>query len=98
MHFLVVGEPPEASDSLGETEQFPAIQELAKEGLDNLSRAHLSFFIGGKKIVVREQVQNLFNLVLGFKSFIGSVVSSEPHCAIALAGVMIVLPVRDHLA
>ena len=69
------------------------IQELAKKRLEELPEAHLSFSIGGKNIVVQSVVRKAIKVITMFKSAVNNAVSTEPHAALAWAGVMMILPV-----
>lgn len=90
------------SSDLSDTEVPPedgsrlqSIQQLATQKLERVSDAQLSFSIGGRCVVVREVVRKVFKLVTTYKDVINSAISSEPHAALAWAGVMVVLPVRS---
>lgn len=76
-----------------DTKQLELIQKLAKEKLEKLSEAQLSFSIGKKKIVTREAVRKAIKVVSTFKDVVSSAISAEPHAALAWAGVMAILPV-----
>ena len=73
--------------------QLSQIQELAKKRLEELPEAHLSFSIGGKNIVVQSVVRKAIKVITMFKSAVNNAVSTEPHAALAWAGVMMILPV-----
>ena len=73
--------------------QLREVQELAKKKLEELPEAHLSFSIGGKNIVVQSVVRKAIKVITMFKSAVNNAVSTEPHAALAWAGVMMILPV-----
>ena len=49
--------------------------------------------LGGKELVVREQVRRIASAVIWAKDAIDAAVQNEPHAALAWAGVSILLPV-----
>lgn len=53
----------------------------------------LSVSIGGSKIIVRNQVQKVIGIIVSAKDFVAAAISTEPHAALAWAGVMFVFPV-----
>lgn len=79
-----------------DTKQLELIQKLAKEKLEKLSEAQLSFSIGKKKIVTREAVRKAIKVVSTFKDVVSSAISAEPHAALAWAGVMAILPLLEN--
>ena len=84
-----------ASYTEGGAQRLERIQTLAHEKLSKVSEAHLSFSIGGKRIVVREAVLKTINAISKSKDIISLALSAEPHAALAWSGVMAILPVRS---
>ena len=84
------------ADSVGGEDRAQRLQKLAKDKLDGIQKAQLKVTVGGKEIVVKDQVRKLVHTILTFKDFIGNAISAEPHAALAWAGVVIILPVSVH--
>lgn len=55
----------------------------------------MRFSVNGKEVVVREQAEKIFNGVLAVKAVVNAAVASCPPAAIAWAGVVVLLPVRQ---
>lgn len=76
-------------------------QELLKSRLDQKLKAmqanQLKITVGGKDVVVKEQVRKVVHAILCAKDYIGVAISAEPHAALAWAGVLFVLPVKTYL-
>jgi N-terminal domain of NWD NACHT-NTPase len=70
------------------------LQKLVDQKLQDMQNSRLKITVGGKEVVVKEQVRTIVHAILSAKDFIGSAVSAEPHAALAWAGVLVVLPVR----
>jgi hypothetical protein len=69
------------------------LQEPVGRKLKEVQKSRLKITVSGKEIVVKEQVGKVVHIILSIKDFIGSAVSTEPHAALAWAGVLVVLPV-----
>ena len=67
--------------------------ELVRERLKAIDNSKWTLKIGRKTVVVQEQMDRLVKVVAFAKDFVGSIVASNPHGAIAWAGVCILLPV-----
>ena len=70
---------------------------LSKKVETAQKQANIHLKIGKHKEVdidVGEQVNRIVKGIICAKDFIGSIVSNEPHAAIAWAGVCVILPVR----
>lgn len=76
-------------------------QELLKNRLDQKLKAmqatQLKITVGGKDVVIKEQVRKVVHAILCAKDYIGVAISAEPHAALAWAGVLFVLPVMTYL-
>ncbi|MBE3045002.1 hypothetical protein IMZ48_21075 [Candidatus Bathyarchaeota archaeon] len=77
------------------TEKLGQIQDIAKQKLEKLPEARLSFSIGGKTIVVRDVVRKTIGAVTTFKDIISFAIAAEPCAGLAWAGIMSILPVRS---
>ncbi|KAI0601484.1 WD40 repeat-like protein [Biscogniauxia sp. FL1348] len=71
------------------------IQELAKARLKANQEERLSFRVGEKEVVVRDQLQTAMNFIVTTKDLVAAAISSEPHAALAWAGVMFVFPLLN---
>lgn len=49
---------------------------------------------GNHSLVLRDQFEKAIKVIVATREFISSAVSSEPHAALAWAGVCVFLPVR----
>ena len=69
------------------------LQGLVDRKLQDVQKAQLKITVGGKEVIVKEQVRKVVHAILSAKDFIGSAVIAEPHAALAWAGVLVILPV-----
>ncbi|KAK0702942.1 hypothetical protein B0T26DRAFT_838710 [Lasiosphaeria miniovina] len=88
----------EASEVDAATRQLLRTQQLAHAKLERLSDTYLSFQVGQRKIVVREQVSKVVKFVLKFKDVISSAISAEPHAGLAWAGILVILPMLENIS
>jgi hypothetical protein len=58
-----------------------------------VENARLKVKLGQREIVVQDQVTNIVKGIVYAKDFIGAAAASEPHAALAWAGVCLLLPV-----
>ena len=56
----------------------------------------LKITLGGKSFRIREIGENIINFISESKGFIASIAITEPHAALAWAGVSQLLPVRPY--
>ncbi|RSL40369.1 hypothetical protein CEP53_013401, partial [Fusarium sp. AF-6] len=97
---LQEGKRTDSADAPSITEvtvRLGLIQKLAREKLEGLSEAHLTFSLCGRRIVVRNAVLKAVKLISAFKPIIDTVVATEPHAALAWAGVLTLLPMLENL-
>ncbi|KAL3608845.1 hypothetical protein FPOAC2_03856 [Fusarium poae] len=85
------------SFSSGGLARLKYIQMLAQNKLEVVDEARTSFFVRGKRIVVREAIQKAIQQVTQFKPIISGAVSAEPHAALAWACVLGVLPILESM-
>ncbi|KAL3478812.1 hypothetical protein BJX99DRAFT_256220 [Aspergillus californicus] len=69
----------------------PDLLLLVKQRLAALESSRLGFEVGGKRDVIREQFARMVHAVISVKDVITAVVSSEPHAALAWAGILVLL-------
>ena len=90
-------EGPAAVDlaTLGSSERQKQMSLLVTKKLEAMDEAQWKFHVGDKEIVVREQLDHIVKGVLFAKDFVAQAVklSSDPHAAVAWAGVCLLLPV-----
>ncbi|KAL3478561.1 hypothetical protein BJX99DRAFT_105023 [Aspergillus californicus] len=79
-------------------QQERRLQELTLRKLNALAEARWKITIGGKDVIVRDQIANVARKILSFKEAIGIAVSAEPHAALAWTGVLVVLPLLSNPA
>ena len=80
--------------NLTSEEQDTPIQKIAERTLNDLESTRLNFRVGDRDIVVRKQVQKVFDFLTPFKGVIGAAAAAEPSASLAWTGVMAALPVR----
>jgi hypothetical protein len=69
------------------------LQNLVERRLAEIQETRLQFMVGGREIIVKDQVRRIIHAILSVKDFISSAVSSEPHAALAWAGILVLLNV-----
>ncbi|KAL4861190.1 hypothetical protein BDV12DRAFT_73200 [Aspergillus spectabilis] len=69
----------------------PDLFHLVKQQLAALESSRLGLEVGGKRDVIREQFARVVHAVISVKDVKTAVVSSEPHAALAWAGVLVLL-------
>ena len=83
----------QASNSLAGFDKEKRMSELITKKLDIVEKARWTFNVGDKTVEVKAQVDRIVKAVLYAKDFVSSAVNSEPHAALAWAGVCVLLPV-----
>lgn len=73
------------------SEPCSTLESLINGKLGEIKDARTKVTIGGREIVVRDQVNSTIKRILSVSDFIGTVASNEPHAAIAWAGVLVLL-------
>ncbi|KAI1134357.1 WD40 repeat-like protein [Hypoxylon sp. FL0543] len=68
------------------------VQKLARERLEEIQRGRMSFEMGEKNVVIRDQLQKALGFIVSTKDIVAAAISSQPYAALAWAGVMFVLP------
>ena len=69
------------------------LQNLVNDKLQELENKKLYIKIGSKNVYPKKVVHDAVRGIIAVKDVISSVVSSEPHAAVAWAGVLVLLPV-----
>lgn len=69
------------------------LESLVHDRLQELEKKKLYVTIGTRKIYPKKVVHDAVRGIIAVKDVISSVVSSEPHAAVAWAGVLVLLPV-----
>ncbi|KAI0894651.1 hypothetical protein F4806DRAFT_113243 [Annulohypoxylon nitens] len=73
------------------------VQKHAQERLEARREKMLRVEVGGNIIVVRDQVQKVIGFIVSAKDLVAAAISSEPHAALAWAGVMFIFPLLDQM-
>lgn len=81
----------------GADDQQLRLQKMVDEKVQVLRDSRLKFTLGGKEVIVKEQVGKIVRVIISAKDFIGAAISSDPHAALAWAGVLVVLPVSIYV-
>jgi hypothetical protein len=78
---------------LGTPARQEQMKSLVQQKIKNYEDSAWKFKVGSKSVVVRDQTEKFVNAIMFAKSFVDSVVASDPHVALAWTGVCILLPV-----
>ncbi|XDG06280.1 hypothetical protein ABKA04_005895 [Annulohypoxylon sp. FPYF3050] len=73
------------------------VQTDARKRLEACHKNMLSFSVGSNKIAVRDQVRKVIGFIVSAKDLVASAISSEPHAALAWAGVMFIFPLLNEM-
>ena len=76
--------------SLARQEQLSAV---VTRKLNSIEEDQKSFTVAGKRVVLQEQFNKFVRIVMFARNFVSQAVSTEPHAALAWAGVCVLLPV-----
>lgn len=79
-------------DTIG-AEPQAQVQKLLEHKFQEVENARLKIKVKGREIVISEQVRKTIQIILSAKDIIGTAISTEPHAALAWAGVLFILPV-----
>ncbi|KAF7586258.1 hypothetical protein BBP40_009184 [Aspergillus hancockii] len=83
--------PPEQGSSPTDTNREGHMRALIEHQLHRIQQSRLKITVAGKEIVAKEQARHAIHAILSVKDLITTAVSSEPHAALAWAGVLILL-------
>ncbi|KAI1453174.1 WD40 repeat-like protein [Annulohypoxylon moriforme] len=86
-----------SESQLGDEAYAKRIQVFAREKLEDSQKDSLGFHIGGKNVVVCDQLRKILHIIVSINDVVKAAVSSDPHAAIAWAGVMLVIPVLNQM-
>lgn len=75
------------------THSITRLTNLASKKLVTLDDSRLKIRLRSKTFVVKDGVDQVLTVVIAAKDFVSGIVTSEPHGAIAWAGVCVLLPV-----
>ncbi|GLA03797.1 hypothetical protein AnigIFM60653_003811 [Aspergillus niger] len=67
------------------------LHSIIRQRFKDIQESQTRFQLGGKEIVVRDQVRRVVNSFVSVKSIVTTIVSSEPHAALAWAGALVLL-------
>ncbi|CEL09833.1 hypothetical protein ASPCAL12962 [Aspergillus calidoustus] len=73
------------------TSEETGMRDFINNRLDEIQASHLTMTISGKSIGIKEQAARAVHAILSVKDLISATVSSEPHAALAWAGVLVLL-------
>ena len=90
---LSTGEASKPLGPIGTRSREAQLAMVIDTRLEEVKTATLKYNVGGREIVVDEVVHGIVQKIITAKDFISTAVSSEPHAALAWAGVCIILPV-----
>ena len=51
--------------------------------------------VGDSQIIIRDQLDKVVKVIAAAKDFVSTAIASEPHAALAWAGICTLLPVND---
>lgn len=87
---------PTISAGLGTSRREGQMSALVQKKLKAVDDAQWKFFPGDKTVEVKAQLDRIVKAVLFAKDFVSSAVGTEPHAALAWAGVCMLLPLLLH--
>lgn len=87
---------PSSNQTLANLSRQQQLQSLAQEKLAALHDARLRVTVGKKQIVVRDQVQRLFKVIMSTSDWIQIVLAAQPGAAAAWGGLFVVVPVSQN--
>ncbi|KAJ5727438.1 hypothetical protein N7493_005258 [Penicillium malachiteum] len=67
------------------------LEGFTKGRLQQIEKAQVRLEISEREIIAREQVRRIMNVIISVKDFISTAVSSEPHAALAWAGILVLM-------
>ena len=79
--------------NIGELEKREDLSALINKRLQEIDKARWKFTLGSQTIELKAQVDRIVKAVLFAKDAVSSALISEPHVALAWAGVCVILPV-----
>ncbi|KAI1390053.1 uncharacterized protein F4822DRAFT_428400 [Hypoxylon trugodes] len=79
----------------GDKDWQEQIKKLALKSVETTKEKRFSFKAGEKNIIVRDQVQTAMVFTVSTKDLVGAVISSDPHAALAWAGVIFIFPLLN---
>jgi hypothetical protein len=101
---ILTREEAESADSSAQvntthpvTHSITRMTRLASKKLAALDDSRLKIRLRSKTFVVKDGVDQILTVVVAAKDFVSGAVASEPHAAIAWAGVCVLLPVSVFL-
>jgi len=90
---LLNDEDDSPTGSIAVLDKEKQLSELIVKRLQIVEDARWKFEIGNQTIEVKAQVDRIVKTVIFAKDFVSSAVSSDPHAALAWAGVCVLMPV-----
>jgi hypothetical protein len=78
---------------LGTPARQEQMKSLVQQKIKKYEDSAWKLKVGSKSVVIRDQTEKFVNAIILAKSFVDSVVASDPHVALAWTGVCILLPV-----
>jgi hypothetical protein len=79
--------------AIGSDQREEQLRQIAKKKVEEINLKQWRVQIGSSSVGVGEKFDNAVRIVIAIKDFVSSAVSSEPHAALAWAGVCVFLPV-----
>lgn len=74
------------------------LRDIAKKKVEEVDLVQWQINIRDHSVGVRDQFDKAVKIIVSVKDFVSSAVSSEPHAALAWAGVCVFLPVSEQNA
>ncbi|KAJ0414709.1 hypothetical protein BJY00DRAFT_318549 [Aspergillus carlsbadensis] len=72
--------------------QGPAsLSDIVQDKISNIERSRWKVTVAGKEVTVRDEVLRIVNAIVSVKESITTAVTTEPHAALAWAGILLVL-------
>lgn len=68
------------------------LSAIITKRLDSIEKDQYGFTVAGRRVELHEQSDKIVRIVMFAKDFVSSAISTEPHAALAWAGVCVLLP------
>lgn len=69
------------------------LSAIITKRLDSIEKDQYGFTVAGRRVELHEQSDKIVRIVMFAKDFVSSAINTEPHAALAWAGVCVLLPV-----
>ncbi|OJJ95247.1 hypothetical protein ASPACDRAFT_47991 [Aspergillus aculeatus ATCC 16872] len=75
----------------GDFDISPRLCSVVERRFEDIQNSRTRFHLGGKEIIVKDQVDRVVKLLISVQGLVTTAVGSEPHAALAWAGALVLL-------